>query len=187
MKKIMLVFAVMLMLVMVSSCLQRQVYAPDPPEAWSYKSISNPADNKNFTVSITPAYWSSYRQGYGWHAFDLSVVNKTNKNIEIVWDKTLFISDGSTRGRFMFEGVVYKERNDPKPNDVVFANSTFTRLILPCALVEYMSAISIGGRIQYPAKWFHHIIPPGETGAYITVKVDNNEISEKVLINIRKE
>lgn len=180
MKKIMLVFAaVMLMLVMVSSCLQRQVYAPDPPEAWSYKSISNPADNKDLTVSITPAYWSSYRQGYGWHAFDLSVVNKTNKNIEIVWDKTLFISDGSTRGRFMFEGVVYKERNDPKPNDVVFANSTFTRLILPCALVEYLGASSIG--------WFHHIIPPGETGAYITVKVDNNEISEKVLINIRKE
>lgn len=179
MRKSMVVCMLVCCIAFLVGCPHRHAYVPEPEEKWSYDSISNKIDNKDLTISITPEYWSSYRRGYGWHSFNLSVTNKTNRNIEIVWDKTLFISKGSTNGRFMFDGVVYKERNNPRPNDIVFGNTTFNRLILPNNLVEFLGASSIG--------WFHNIIQPGENGIYITLKVDEKEVAETVLVNIRKE
>jgi hypothetical protein len=181
MRKVMLVCLLICCMSILVNCSPRRTYVPPPQskEIWSIEPIFNPVDNKDFAVSIIPEYWSSYRQGYGWHAFKLSVTNKTNRNIEIVWDKTLFISNGSTNGRFMFEGVVYKERNNPRPNDLVFGNTTFKKLILPNNLVEFFPSRGLG--------WIHNIIQPGETGVYITIKVEEKEIGEKVLVNMRKE
>ena len=181
MRKAMVVCVLVCCMSFLVGCPHRQTYVPQPEEkeTWSYDSVSNPVDNKDFTVSITPEYWSSYRRGHGWHAFNLSVTNKKNRNIEIVWDKTLFILKGSTNGRFMFDGVVYKERNNTRPNDIVFGNTTFNRLILPNNLVEYINSPGLG--------WFHNTIQPGEDGIYITFKVEEKEIGEKVSVNIRKE
>jgi len=68
---------------------------------------------------------------------NLTIRNKTNKNIELNWNKTLYITGGQTSGGFMFEGVVYAERNNPKPADLIFGNSTFTKEISPSNLVDY--------------------------------------------------
>lgn len=151
-------------------------YAPQPMESWTYSDASKPIINKDYAISITPEYWSSYRRDFGWQCFKLSVENKTKKNIEIVWDKTFFVTNGSTSGGFMFDGIIYRDRNNQKPNDIVFGNSTFNRLILPNNLLEYIASVG----------WLHKIIPPGETGVYITMIVDGKEINERVIINIQK-
>jgi len=181
MRKITVTFMLICCMFIMVGCGSRHYVptAPEVKETWSYSPTSNPIVKEDYAISITPAYWSTYRKGHGWHCFALTVENKTAKNIEIVWDKTLFVTNGATSGRFMFEGVVYKERNNSRANDIVFGNTTLNKLILPNNLVAYLGGRSIG--------WFHHLMPQGENGIYITLKVDDKEIGEKVLVNIRKE
>lgn len=112
-------------------------------------------------------------------AFSLTIENKTNKNIEIDWNKTLYILNGRTSGGFMFEGIVFRDRNNPKPPDIVFANKSFTKTIYPNNLVSFTSGRGGG--------WEHDGMPSGENGVYLTVKIGNEEISEKITLYISKD
>jgi len=81
----------------------------------------------------------------------------------------------------MFEGTVYRDRNNPKPPDVIFAGSTFSKTIWPSNLVHFS-----GGRY---ASWMHENMPAGENGVYLTIKVGGEEIRDKltVLISIEQK
>jgi hypothetical protein len=113
-----------------------------------------------------------------WGPLHLTVKNKTNKNLELNWNKTLYIVNGQTSGGFMFEGVVYKDRNNSKSPDVIFPNGTLSKAIWPNNLV-YFSSGQYGG-------WRHESLPPGENGVYLTVIVDGKEISEKITMNLSR-
>lgn len=115
----------------------------------------------------------------GCKAFSLTIENKTDKDMELDWNKTLYISNGKTSGGFMFEGVVYKDRNNPKPPDIIFAKSTFSKTIWPNNLVYFSSG-------KY-GKWRNEDMPTGENGVYLTVKVGSQEIKEKITINLIRE
>ena len=110
----------------------------------------------------------------GCEAFSLTIENRTDKNIELDWNKTLYIESGRTSGGFMFEGVVYKDRNNPKPPDIVFANSRFSKIISPNNLVNFSSG-RYGG-------WRHTYMPAGENGVYLTIKVGDKEVNEKLTV-----
>lgn len=101
-----------------------------------WKSTPNQAiaDTSIFRATITPAC-----TGYGCSGFVLSIKNKTDKNLELDWNKTLYVSGGQTSGGFMFEGVVYKDRNNPKTPDVIFGNSSLIKAIWPNNLVNFRS------------------------------------------------
>lgn len=130
--------------------------------------------NDFFVAKISPICPNSCR------AFSLTVENKTDKDIEIDWNRTLYISNGRTSGGFMFEGVVYRDRNNPKPPDIIFAKSSFTKEIMPNNLVDFSTS-------QYSGGWRHEQMPTGENGVYLTIKVGGEEIKEKLTINITRE
>ncbi len=122
------------------------------------------ASNQYFDATVTA----------GSTAFDLTIKNKTDKDLEIDWNKTLYIDSGTTSGGFMFEGVVYMKRNDPKPPDVVFAHGTFSKIIYPNNLVSFVSG-RYGG-------WTNGSLGFGETGVYLTVGVEGKEMHEKIIV-----
>lgn len=136
--------------------------ATAPQQAAPVRSGS--VSNKFFDATVTTRGTS----------FLLSIQNKTAQDIEVDWNRTLYIGSGTTSGGFMFEGVVYANRNNPKPPDVVFANSQFSKTIFPSNLVSFTSG-RYGG-------WSHDSIGYGETGVYLTVKVGNEEIKEKIIV-----
>lgn len=105
----------------------------------------------------------------------LAVINKTPRDIEIDWNKTLYIDSGRTSGGFMFEGIVYSNRHAVKPPDIVFAKSSFTKTIYPINLVSYRPG-KYGG-------WEHGNIGYSQTGIYLTIKVGGVEVSEKIILN----
>ena len=111
----------------------------------------------------------------------LIVQNKNNQNIEINWDKTFFVSNNQTNGGFMFAGIPYIARNASKPNDIVFSNNNFQKVIYPNNLVEY-SSVSSGG-------WVHRDVPLGEIGIYLTLIIDKKEVSYKLTnqLKVKKE
>ena len=129
------------------------------------------ASNEYFETAAIPQCGS-----YGCEAFILRIKNKTYRNLEVNWNKTLYVTRGQTSGGFMFEGVVYKDRNSPKSPDIVFGNGTFAKTIWPNNLVEFSSG-KYGG-------WRNESMPSGENGIYLTVNIDGKEITQKLITNI---
>jgi hypothetical protein len=130
----------------------------------------NSVDNKYFSATVEPSLKS----------FVLTIKNKTNSDLGLNWDKTLFISNGQTKGRFMIDGTLYKERNASKPSDIIFSGGTLSKTIWPNDLVYWSSN-------QFDPGWKHTSLPGGETGVYLAVVVDGIEINEKIVGTILRE
>jgi hypothetical protein len=140
-----------------------------PRPLWTSAPVQATADNSIFSATIKPIC-----TGYGCEAFVLSIQNKTDKNLELDWNKTLYVSGGQTSGGFMFEGVVYKDRNNPKPPDVIFGKGSLTKSIWPSNLVEFSSG-KYGG-------WRNEPMPRGENGTYLTIVVDGKDMHERLTV-----
>jgi len=168
---------VVIVMLLVTSCaapIQKYLHSIPPSQTVS---------NEYFYAEISP--FISYNPPIAsfFHTFDTSYVifefslkNKCDKDIEIDWNRTLYISQGKTSGGFMFEGIAYLTRNNPKPPDIVFANSSILKQIFPNILVEF------NGR-----NWIHSPMSSGENGVYLSVIIDGKEITEKLLVNISYE
>jgi hypothetical protein len=148
--------------------------------------------NTYFEASITPSWRTGFKAGgflglglketggtSGCESFILTLKNISNKDISIVWDKTLFIDNTQTRGTFMFEGIRYIDRDASKPSDLVLAGGTLKKEIHPNILVFYASG-------QYGG-WRNELMREGVYGVYLTSEVDGKPITEKLLITIQKD
>jgi len=143
---------------------------PAEPREYAYEG------NYPTGIITTPGENSGYILKKAYTAFILTIVNKTSQDLELDWNKTLYIYNGETKGGFMFEGIVYKDRNNPKPPDIIFANSTFTKVIFPNSNVQFTSW-----------GWEHIPLPLGENGIYLVVKVGEKEIKEKLNLVLSRE
>ena len=129
----------------------------------SYDIVLNPQLNKNSKAD----------------SYLLTINNKTSSNIELDWNKTFWVQKGSASGGFMFDGIPYEDREKPKPPDIILPNTKFEKIIFPNELVVYMI-----GRYR---GFFHGLLPAGRNGIYLTLKIDGEEINEKVVCRISHE
>lgn len=141
-----------------------------PEIIWAYEPIRSTVETNDYVVTIIPSGLHAY------NAFKLSVRNKSTKNIEVNWNKTLYVSDSITSGGFMFDGVVYKDRNNPKQSDIIFPGVEFKKTIFPNSLVNF----SLGD-------WRHPLMKEGEHGVFIVFVIDGKEISERLNLRFFKK
>ena len=141
-----------------------------PEKIWAFESIRSLAENPDYVISITPSGTHAY------NGFNLTVRNKSSKNIEVNWNKTLYVANGVTSGGFMFEGVVYKDRNNPKQSDIVFPGVEFNKTIYPNSLVQF----SFGN-------WRHPLMNEGEHGAVVTLTIDGKDVGERLGLRFFKK
>ena len=164
----------------VSTSLNKDKYTPKNP---TYTWKSNPSVqsfvSEKYDINISPYGCESsfYYHDNGCSGINLTVTNKTNRDINLVWDQTYFIDNGQTNGTFMFEGVVYSRRNDKKPNDIIFANSTFQKVIFPSNRVELTRARG----------WRNTAMRDGKWGVYLTFQIDGQIFHEKLTYSISHE
>jgi len=144
-----------------------------PTVVWKAVPENPKAENATFSAEITPICSSD-----GCDGFMLSVVNKTQSTIELDWNKTLYIAEGQSSGGFMFEGIVYRDRNNPKAPDVIFPGGNLKKAIWPNNLV-YFNA--------YEPRWHNLSMGAGERGVYITVSVGGRAVSERISTNLHTE
>lgn len=109
----------------------------------------------------------------------VTIKNITNEDIEVDWDKTLFIENGSTSGTFMFDGRFYKDKKNREPNDVIFANSIFSKQIWPSNLIEF--------NVSRYSGWEHKDLKLGENGVYVTINAGGKVLHESVSVDISRE
>lgn len=143
-------------------------------DTYTYQADPQVVANRNdsYEVELKPIPCTSF---LGCTGFNLSIKNNTESEIEIDWNKSLFVANGQTNGGFMFEGTVFKDRNNSKDPDVIFANSSFNKKIYPNALVGYNTTLH---------KWLQAPMYNGSYGAYLRLKVNGKEFSEKLITKI---
>jgi hypothetical protein len=147
---------------------------------WISQPPVEKVSNEVFDAELKPVgIKSGDEQTY--KSFILFLRNKTNKELEIIWDNTFFIYNGQKDGNFMFEGIIHEDRNKPKPTDIVSPRSTFTKKIWPNSLVFFYVPEK---RAYYEGAWIHRELNPGENGVYLTVRSDGREISERITLVI---
>jgi hypothetical protein len=115
-------------------------------------------------------------------SFHLTVTNKTKENLEIDWNKTLYIYDGRTNGRFMFQGLNSKNINNPPP-DIILPGAALSKVIWPIKLIGYVPYrnlyVPVGQR-----GYERGIIPEGENGIYLVARQNQEEVTEKIMVKI---
>jgi hypothetical protein len=147
---------------------------------WVSEPEVQKASNELFDGELKPAgIKSGDTQTY--KAFILFLRNKTDKELEIIWDKTFFIYNGQADGGFMFQGVIHEDREKPKPPDIVPPRSTFRKKIWPNSLVFFYVPEK---RAYYEGAWIHRELNPGQNGVFLTVKFGEREINEKIVLKI---
>lgn len=129
-------------------------------------------NNQQFSATLTPNlnYYGACE------AFTLTIVNHTDQDMELDWNKTLYIKNGQTNGGFMYEGILYRDRNNPKSPDFVLAKNSTSKVIWPSSMVTYLSG-------QYGG-WRHEAMATGEHGVMLTLRIDGQELREKLTMNI---
>jgi len=162
------VLAVLLMSFFVSGCMP----------SFRYVTKSEPeiqkTEKETYSVNISPDIEHGLCR-----SFTLKIENKSKKDIQVDWNKTLYVYNGETRGGFMYEGIIYSERNNQRTPDFVLAESSFQKKIWPNILVTRPVSSYIG--------WGHEAMTFGEHGVFLTMTIDGQEIHEKMAVKLKVE
>ena len=135
------------------------------PQHWEAHPTTACKENVYVSTCIEPKFME-YEDAF--NHFILTIKNKTDKVIELNWNKTNFISEGMSNGGFIFDGVMYKDKNMQKQPDFIFANSAYSKSIYPANLTQLGST------------WSFNPMPAGENGIFITFVIDGKEVQEKI-------
>ena len=142
-----------------------------PNQEWSASPETINAELEGMKIKTSPACTS-----WGCDGFLIQITNTTDQDIEIDWNKTLYIRNGQTSGTFMYEGIVYAKRNETKSPDIVFPGGKLIKAIYPVNLVDYTSG-------QYGG-WSHESMPAGENGIYLNAKIGGKTHTKKLVTEI---
>jgi hypothetical protein len=141
----------------------KYVWRSNPP-LQSYK-------NRYFSVSTVPIILFD---GYG--AFAVKVKNKTKRNIEVDWNRTIFISSAGPNGGFMFQGIPYEKRNGLISPETIPPYGTLRKIVFPNNLI-----------VESDDSWIHKPMEKGENGLYITVKVNGKNMGVKLTSHLAEK
>jgi hypothetical protein len=144
------------------------------PKPWEIASGDGVVSNQYFKAWIKPASYDSVKEGY--RAFLLTVQNKTDDVIVLDWNVSQFIENDRENGGFIFSGVMYSMKDDPKAPDLITANSTFKKYLLPLAHLE-----------DTKQGWQHTPMKQGVNGMLLAVRIGDKLMQEKLTVTLTKK
>ena len=169
-----LILAVMigLALVTASGCAAPKTWVSSP----EIETVSNPYYQAEF---------EPLKRGHEFFvSFLLSVTNKTDKNLEIDWNKTRYILKGRNYGGFVFKGIDPAEvRNSTIPPDIIPARGKFSRVIAPYRL---LARAPLRDRSMSESTISAGILPNGKNGIVLVVRQNGKEIVDKMMVIIEE-
>jgi hypothetical protein len=141
---------------------------------WKDTENKRTASNSCYEASIEPIHlYNASKHGYS--SFKLRLQNKTDKDIVINWDKTLYIEAGGTKGLFVDQAML--DSKQIKLPDTVFPKGSYTQEIFPAACIIYSEG-------SYGWAYFHDYMPEGEKGVILSVTCDWKEVKEKMTVKL---
>jgi len=135
-------------------------------------SISSPyyanIENEYYYFSLTPLSANERHCG-----FRLILKNKTTQTLTLDWNKTYYIHNNERKGGFIFDGVDYEYRNDPKRPEKIKPWDIFIKTIWPTILAS-------GERNQ----WTQMPMESGRHGVEATILLDGKIFTEKLNVQM---
>jgi len=107
-------------------------------------------------------------------SFSLRVVNNTGNPIELLWDKTFYIHNGTVAGGLVPSESGCSLANMPQTNSIG-PGGVFETRVWPAPLVQPSSA---------PGICSHLPMDMGRNGVFLTVRTGGLEVSETVSLNV---
>ena len=141
---------------------------------WEISSSPGGVSNQYFQAWIKPGSYDTVKEGY--RAFLLTVRNKTDDVIVLDWNESKFIENDLVNGGFIFSGVLYSLKDEPKAPDLVTAGSTFKKYILPLAFLKKTNQ-----------GWEHLPMKQGVNGVLLAVRVGDKLLTEKLTVTLTKK
>ena len=147
-----------------------------PTRIWTSQPEYQTIENDYYTATFEPL---QHDKNF-FDTFRLVVTNKTDKKLEIDWNKTQYMLHGGFHERFVFEGVTTENVHN-LPSDTVPAGSTLTKEISPLNLVGWkpLSARDMGG-----PSFTSGPLPEGINGIYLIVRQNGKEVGQKITLRI---
>ena len=149
-------------------------------KVWVSSPSIQKADNDYYDARLEPLT----KDNEFFVSFLLSVTNRTDKNLEIDWNRTQYIHNNMNRGVFVFKGIEPEDIKDSTiPPDMIPPGGTFTKEIAPYRLLarapirerEKNSGIKPG------------ILPTGENGILLVIRQNKKNIVEKMMVLITEK
>ena len=175
MKKI-AVFIIGILLLLLTSC------APTTKN-WTSDPVIQTADNPYYKARLEPLKKDSRERNF-FVLFRLTIINKSDKHLEVDWNKTRYVLNGLNYGRFIFEGIDPENlKNLTIPFAKIPAGNTFSKEIAPLKLLGKapLRDQSVGVN---ESSFSPGIIPEGENGIYLVVRYSGKEVCEKITLTI---
>jgi hypothetical protein len=115
-------------------------------------------------------------------SFRLIVINKTDKDMQIDWNRTRYVESGIRHGGFVWQGIDPKQVRDASlPPDIIPPGNTFLRVIFPHKKIAYAPGYQRGWKLQ------GGLIPEGENGIDLVVVQNGKVIRHRITVRIVEE
>ena len=149
-------------------------------EVWVSSPVVQSTGNQYYEAQLEPL-----SNGHKFFvSFRLTVTNKTDQNLELDWNKTVYIHNGLTRGGFVFRGIKPEDiKESTIPADTILGGHTFSKLISPYKLLA--RAPLRDPRIEATeSSIYPGILPAGENGMVLVIRLNGKEVVEKITLTI---
>ena len=172
-KEIIFTIIIGLMISLITGCAPVMVSKSDP----AVQSSTNPY----FDVQFEPL-----KQGFkSFVAFRLTVTNKTNNQLQIDWNKTRYIYNGSQRGIYVFRGIDPEAiKQQTIAPDIVAPQAVFTKVIAPQKLIAYVPMKDQDKLAVGESAFSGGPVPTGQSGILLVIRKDGEEVRERLTVNI---
>ena len=115
-------------------------------------------------------------------SFRLMVTNRTDKDLEIDWNRTRYVESGIRHGGFVWQGIDPDQVRDASvPPDIISPGNTFSRIIFPHKKLAYAPGYQRGWKLQ------GGLLPEGENGIDLVVKQNGRVIRHRITVRIVEE
>lgn len=148
---------------------------------WGSSPPLSSAENPYFSAKFEPL--KGKHDFY--NLFRLTVANKTDKDLELVWNETRYLKNGKDKGVFVYRGIGAANIKNPPP-EVIKAGETLTRDICPSVLIAYRPLRDINAPLGEGGVFCGHVAA-GKHGILITVRGDGGDIRERLAVKITEE
>lgn len=174
-KKLLLILGLAIIFLNSFSCVSTSI--PTPPHV---ETVYSENDHMKLGATLASYEWCSHNPNsgfstkyqYAYNGINIYLENKTDKTIEIDWNKSAYLNRGETNGGFMYDGVKYSEREQiNRRPDFVMPKKNFSKIIYPNKLVDYVPPYNGQG-----GGWTNKCIPLGSMhGVLLVYKIDGKE------------
>lgn len=153
---------------------------PMPIKTWTSSPVNQTAQNPYYEVRFEPLK----QNNNFFEMFRLTVINKSDKNLTIDWNKTRYIFNGHARGVFVFKGIDPEDiKNLTIPAGTVPPGAKFSKEIAPAKLVAF--APFTDRTISADKSGFSPgVIPEGKNGIYLVIRTPEQEMRDNLTLNI---